>query len=136
MFNPPNKKYTKYHCYKKNTTIKHKDYNINFGNFALIALNKGFMDIKQIETGRRSITAYLKRKGKVWIRIFPDFPQTKKPNETRMGKGKGNVSHWLSYILPGQVLYEASSKNDAKTIEALEKAAKKLPVRTKIIKKY
>lgn len=127
------KKYKKYHVYKKK--IKHTYNKLTFGDYGLIALNHNYLTLKQIETGRRTITAFLERKGKLWIRPLFDFPYTKKPNETRMGKGKGNVDQWLATVQPGQIIYEVSSKNQTKTIEALKKTAKKLPFNTRIIGK-
>lgn len=127
------KKYKKYHVFKKKT--KYANNKLNFGDYGLISLNHGYLNLKQIETGRRTITSSLERKGRIWIRALADFPYTKKPNETRMGKGKGNVDHWLSNVYPGQIIYEVSSKDNSKTIYALIKAAKKMPFNTRIIKK-
>lgn len=127
------KKFKKYHVFKKK--IKYTTNKLNFGNYALISLSHNYLNLKQIETGRRTITAFLERKGRIWIRPLTDFPFTKKPNETRMGKGKGNIDHWLANIYPGQIIYEVSSKDNKKTIAALQKTAKKLPFTTRIIKR-
>lgn len=106
---------------------------IVFGEHALKALEPGRISSKQIEAARVAINRKLKRGGKLWIRIFPDFPFTKKPAETRMGKGKGNPEGWLARVKPGRILFEIAGVDYELAKEALELASSKLPVKTKII---
>ena len=107
--------------------------NLNFGDFALQALECGRITSRQIEAARIAISRFIKRGGKVWIRIFPDKPITKKPAETRMGKGKGNPEEWVAVIKPGRILYEMEGVTPDIAIKALTLAAHKLPVRTKFL---
>jgi large subunit ribosomal protein L16 len=106
---------------------------LNFGDFGLQALDRGWLSSRQIEAARRAMTRYVKRGGNIWIRIFPDKPLTSKPAETRMGKGKGSPDSWVAVIRPGVVLYEMQgvSENDAR--EAFRLAAHKLPMKTKFV---
>ncbi len=106
---------------------------ISFGEYALKATGCGRMTAQQIEAGRVAINRKVKRGGKMWIRVFPDKPITKKPAETRMGKGKGSVEYWVATIRPGRVLYELSGVSEELAIEALRLASFKLPFSTKII---
>ena len=106
---------------------------IAFGSFGLKTLDEGFITSRQIEAARIAVTRYMKREGKVWIRIFPDKPMTAKPAEVRMGKGKGAPSHWVAVVKPGRVMFEADGVPLAIAQEALRLAAQKLPVRTKFI---
>ena len=106
-----------------------------FGQFALQAQDCGWVTARQIEASRRAMTRYIKRGGNIWIRIFPDKPITKKPLETRMGKGKGNVEYWVSLVQPGKILYEMSGVSEEIAREALYKASAKLPIKTKFIKR-
>ena len=108
---------------------------VSFGEFGLKATTRGRVTARQIEAARRAMTRHIKRGGKVWIRIFPDVPITKKPVEVRMGKGKGNVEYWVSLVQPGTVLYEMAGVSEEVAREALKLAAAKLPVRTTFIKK-
>ena len=107
--------------------------NLNFGDFALQSIECGRITSRQIEAARIAIARFIKRGGKVWIRIFPDKPITKKPAETRMGKGKGNPEEWVAVIKPGRILYEMEGVTLDVAKEALTLAAHKLPVRTKIV---
>jgi large subunit ribosomal protein L16 len=107
--------------------------NLNFGDFAVQALDCGRLTSRQIEAGRIAINRCIKRGGKVWIRVFPDKPITKKPLETRMGKGKGNPEEWVAVIKPGRIIYEMEGVTPEIAIEALTLAKHKLPIRTKII---
>ena len=107
--------------------------NLNFGDFALQALECGRITSRQIEAARIAISRFIKRGGKVWIRIFPDKPITKKPAETRMGKGKGNPEEWVAVIKPGRILYEMEGVTSDIALKALTLAAHKLPVRTKFL---
>ena len=106
---------------------------LNFGQFGLQALECGWLSSRQIEAARRAMTRYIKRGGKIWIRIFPDKPLTKKPAETRMGKGKGAPESWVAVIRPGMVLYEMQGVEEDVAREALRLAAQKLPIRTKFV---
>jgi len=108
---------------------------VQFGDYGLQALEPAWITSRQIEACRRSIVRHIKRRGKVWIRIFPDKPVTAKPAETRMGKGKGSVDHWVAVIKPGRVLFEMAGVEEEVAREALELAAYKLPIRTKFIKR-
>ena len=106
---------------------------VSFGEFGLKAMEPGWITNRQIESARIAITRHAKRGGKVWIRIFPDKPITKKPAETRMGKGKGSPEYWVAVIKPGKVLYELSGVPEELAMEALKLAGYKLPFATKVI---
>jgi large subunit ribosomal protein L16 len=106
---------------------------ISFGSFALKSLDEGFITNRQIEAARIAMTRYMKREGKVWIRIFPDKPITAKPLEVRMGKGKGALDHWVAVVKPGKILFEMDGVPYDVAKEALRLAAQKLPVQTKTI---
>ena len=108
---------------------------IAFGEFGLQALEPAWVSSRQIEAARRAITNYLKRGGKVWIRIFPDKPVTQKPAETRMGSGKGNPEYWVAVVKPGRVLFELSGVREEVAKEALERAAQKMPVKCRFVKR-
>jgi large subunit ribosomal protein L16 len=108
---------------------------LNQGEFGLQATECGFLTSRQIEAARIAITRYVKRGGKLWIRIFPDKPITKKPAETRMGTGKGNVEYYVAVVKPGRVLYELAGVDDASAQKAFNLAAHKLPVSTKMVKR-
>ncbi len=108
---------------------------VQFGDYGLQAIEPAWITSRQIEACRRTIVRHIKRRGKVWIRIFPDKPVTAKPAETRMGKGKGSVDHWVAVIKPGRVLFEMAGVEEEVAREALELAAYKLPIRTKFIKR-
>ena len=109
---------------------------LSFGEYGLQSLGRGMITNIQIEACRVAINRHLKRKGKLWIRIFPDFPYTKKPLETRMGKGKGNVEHWMCKIKPGRMLFEVGGVPELAACEALRLAASKLPVRTRFVMRH
>ena len=108
---------------------------ITFGSYALQATDRDFLTSRQIEAARRAIVRYIRRGGKVWIRIFPDKPKTKRAAETRMGSGKGSVDHWVAPVRPGRVLFEMAGVREDLAREALRLAAQKLPVRTQFIKR-
>lgn len=103
---------------------------VSFGEYGLKATSRGRLTSRQIEAARRTITRKVKRGGKLWIRVFPDKPISKKPLEVRMGKGKGNVEYWVALVQPGKVLYEIEGVSETLAREAFELAAAKLPVRT------
>lgn len=113
----------------------HRGSEVSFGEYGLMTLEDGFITARQIEAGRIAMTRKAKRGGKVWIRIFPDKPLTKKPAETRMGKGKGSPELWVAVVKPGRVLYEMEGVDEDVALEALRLAAHKLPVKTKVIRK-
>ena len=106
-----------------------------FGQFGLQALEACWMEARQIESARIAMTRYMKRGGKVWIRVFPDKPITAKPAETRMGSGKGAVDHWVAVIKPGRILFEIGGVSEEIAKEAVRLASHKLPVRTRFITK-
>lgn len=108
---------------------------ISFGDFALKATTRGKMTAQQIEAARVAINRKIKRGGKVWIRVFPDKPVTKKPAETRMGKGKGSPEFWVAPVKPGKILYELAGVDEELAVRALTLAGNKLPFRTKVISK-
>jgi large subunit ribosomal protein L16 len=108
---------------------------VTFGTYALQATDRDFLTSRQIEAARRAIVRYIRRGGKVWIRVFPDKPITKRAAETRMGSGKGSVDHWVAPVRPGRVLFEMAGVREDLAREALRLAAQKLPVRTQFIKR-
>ena len=106
---------------------------LNFGEYGLVAQEAHWITNRQIEAARVAMTRYMKRGGRVWITIFPDKPITKKPAETRMGKGKGNPEGWVAVVKPGRVMFEINGVDEAIAMEALRLAAHKLPIKTKVI---
>jgi large subunit ribosomal protein L16 len=108
---------------------------ISFGEFGLQATQPAWVSSRQIESARRAITNYLKRGGKVWIRIFPDKPVTQKPAETRMGSGKGNPEYWVAVVKPGRVMFEVAGVGREQAEEALRRAAMKMPMDCKFIER-
>jgi len=109
---------------------------IAFGDFGLKALTPGWITQRQIEAARIALTRHMKRDGKIWIRIFPDKPVTKKPAETRMGKGKGAPEFWVAVVKPGRVMFEVGNVSRGMAEEALRLAAHKLPIKTKIVERH
>ena len=103
---------------------------VSFGEFGLKAAERGRITARQIEAARRAMTRHIKRGGKIWIRVFPDKPITKKPLEVRQGKGKGNVEYWVALVQPGRMLYEMQGVSEELAREAFRLAAAKLPVKT------
>ena len=106
---------------------------LNFGDFGLQALEGGWITSRQIEAARIAMTRFIKRSGRIWIRMFPDKPFTKKPAETRMGKGKGNVEGWVATVKPGRILYEMEGVPLERAREAFRLASHKLPIATKFV---
>ena len=106
---------------------------VSFGDFGLQALEPGWVSARQIEAGRRALVRVMKRRGKVWIRIFPDKPYTQKPPETRMGKGKGNVEYWVAVVKPGRMMFEVGGLDNETAIESLTQASYKFSIKTKIV---
>jgi len=117
----------------KNRGLAIRGSKVSFGEYGLKATSRGRMTARQIEAARRAMTRHIKRGGKVWIRIFPDVPITKKPVEVRMGKGKGNVEYWVAKVQPGKVLYEMEGVTEDIAREAFRLAAAKLPVITTFV---
>ena len=113
--------------------LAHRGNTVAFGDYALMALEPAWITSRQIEAARRAITGHVKRGGKVWIRIFPDKPMTKKPAETRMGSGKGAVDHYVAVVKPGRVMFELGGVRSELALEALSRAAQKMPIKCKII---
>ena len=107
--------------------------NLNFGDFALQALEPAWITSRQIEASRRAMTRYIRRGGKIWIRIFPDKPVTMRPAETRMGSGKGSPEFWVAVVKPGRILFEIAGVPEATAREAMRLASHKLPIQTKFI---
>ena len=110
--------------------------NIDFGQYGLKALEPGWISNRQIEAARIAITRHTKRGGKLWIRVFPDKPFTKKPAETRMGKGKGAPEGWVGVVKPGKILYELEGVSEEVAKEAMRLAAHKLPIKTKFVTRF
>jgi large subunit ribosomal protein L16 len=106
---------------------------VSFGEYGLKAVARGRITARQIEAARRAMTRHVKRGGKIWIRIFPDVPVTKKPLEVRQGKGKGNVEYWVAKIQPGKMLYEMEGVDEQIAREAFKLAAAKLPIKTAFV---
>ena len=117
----------------KNRGLASQGNKVSFGEYGLKATDRGRITARQIEAARKAMTRHIRRGGKIWIRIFPDKPITKKPLEVRQGKGKGNVEYWVAQIQPGRILYEMSGVEEELAKEALTLAAAKLPVNTKFV---
>lgn len=117
----------------RNRGMAHRGSAISFGEFGLKAMESGWITDRQIEAARIAMTRHVKRGGKIWIRMFPDKPITKKPAETRMGSGKGAPDHWVAVIKPGRILYEIEGVSEELAREAMRLAAQKLPLKTKFV---
>lgn len=115
--------------------VAHSGNRISFGDFGLISEGTGWVNSRQIEAARRAITHFTQRGGRVWIRIFPDKPITKKPAETRMGSGKGDVFEYVARVLPGRIIFEMGGIGRETAVSALRLAGYKLPIRTKFVEK-
>jgi len=116
--------------------LAHRGGTVSFGEYGLQALERCWLDTKQVEAARVAVTRYMKRRGKVWIRIFPQKSYTKKPLETRMGKGKGPLESWVVVIRPANILFEVDGVPEAVARESMRLAATKLPIRTKFISRH
>ncbi len=114
----------------RNRGLASRGSRVSFGEYGLKAMGRGRLTARQIEAARRAMTRYIKRGGKIWIRIFPDKPISKKPLEVRQGKGKGNVEYWVAQIQPGRMLYEMEGVDEEVAREAFRLAASKLPIPT------
>ncbi len=106
---------------------------VTFGEYGLQALEPGWVSARQIEAARRALVRVMRRRGKMWIRIFPDKPYTHKPPETRMGKGKGNVDYWVAVVRPGRIMFEIGGLPSQISVEALRQASYKLSIKTKVV---
>ncbi len=133
MLSPKKVKYRKKQKGRMKGGSKGKGSSLEFGDYGLQALGCGFMTAQQIESARVAITRHVKRGGKIWIRVFPDKPFTKKPAETRMGKGKGAPEGWVAVINPGRILYEMEGVGEAVAAEAFRLAGHKLPFPTRFV---
>ncbi|MBM3450084.1 MAG: 50S ribosomal protein L16 [Armatimonadetes bacterium] len=134
MLMPKRVKYRKHHRGRRRG-LAYEGSNVSFGEYALAATDAGWITSAQIEAARRTITRYIKRGGKLWIRIFPDKAVTKKPAETRMGSGKGNPEFWVAVVKPGRVMFELAGVNESVAREAMTLAAHKLPIGVKFMKR-
>jgi len=132
MLQPKKTKFRKMHK-GRNRGLATSGDKVSFGEFGLKAISRGRITARQIEAARRAMTRYVKRGGKIWIRVFPDKPVTTKPLEVRMGSGKGNVEYWVALTQPGRVLYEMEGVEEDVAREAFRLAAAKLPVRTAFV---
>lgn len=134
MLQPKRTKFRKSHKGRIHGTAKGGT-ELNFGSFGLKAVQPERITARQIEAARRAMTRQMKRQGRVWIRIFPDVPVSKKPTEVRMGKGKGSVEFWAAKVKPGRIMFEIDGVSSTVAREALRLAAMKLPVKTRIVQK-
>jgi large subunit ribosomal protein L16 len=132
MLQPKRTKYRK-QFKGRNRGLATRGADVSFGEFGLKATDRGRLTARQIEAARRAMTRYVKRGGKIWIRVFPDKPITKKPLEVRMGKGKGAVEYWVAQVKPGKVLYEMEGVTEEVAREAFRLAASKLPFGTQFV---
>lgn len=132
MLQPKRTKFRKQHTGRNRGVVNHA---VSFGEFGLKAADRGRLTARQIEAARRAMTRHMKRQGKVYIRVFPDKPITKKPLEVRMGKGKGSVEYWVAQIQPGRMLFEVEGIAEDLAREAFALAAAKLPFKTTFVKR-
>ncbi|MCF8879456.1 50S ribosomal protein L16 [Hyphobacterium sp. SN044] len=132
MLQPKRTKFRKQHKGRIHGLAK-GGFSLNFGSYGLKAMEPERVTARQIEAARRAVTRHMKRAGRVWIRIFPDVPVSKKPTEVRMGKGKGSPEFWVARVKPGRIMFEIDGVPDAVAREALSLGAAKLPVKTKIV---
>ncbi len=134
MLSPKKTKFRKAHKGRIHGVAKGGS-DLNFGAFGLKALAPDRITARQIEASRRAITRHLRRQGKLWIRVFPDVPVTKKPLEVRQGKGKGSVEFWAARVKPGRIMFELDGVSEEQAREAMSLAAAKLPIKTKFVKR-
>ena len=132
MLSPKRTKFRRHHRGNRKGTASRGN-TIAFGDFGLQALESGWIKSRQIESGRRVLTRYVRRNGKLWIRIFPDKPVTMRAAESRMGAGKGTPEYWVAVVLPGKMLYEIKGVSEAVARKALRNAGHKMPVKTQIV---
>jgi large subunit ribosomal protein L16 len=134
MLQPKRVKYRKAHRGRMKG-VAQRGATLAFGDYGLKALEPAWVTNRQLEAGRVALTRAVKRGGKIWIRVFPDKPFTKKPAETRMGKGKGNPEYWVAVVKPGRILYEMEGTTEKVAREAFKLAGQKLPIQTKFVKR-
>ena len=134
MMSPKKTKYRKAHKGRIKGSAK-GGYTLNFGEYGLKALQPERVTARQIEAARRAISRYVKRVGRMWIRIFPDVPVTKKPAEVRMGSGKGSVEFWAARVKPGRIMFEIDGVDEKTAREAFDRASAKLPIKTKFVRR-
>jgi large subunit ribosomal protein L16 len=134
MLMPKRVKYRKQHRGRR-AGLASRGNEVNFGEFGLQALGAAWLNSRQIEAARRAIVRYLRRGGKLWIRVFPDHPVTKRPAETRMGGGKGAVEYWAAVVRPGLMLFEVAGVSEEEAREAMRLASHKLPIRTQFVRR-
>jgi large subunit ribosomal protein L16 len=132
MLMPKKVKYRKQHRGRR-TGAAYRGSSLNFGSFGLKAMEPAWLTNRQIEAGRIAMTRHVRRGGKIWIRVFPDKPVSKKPQETRMGKGKGAPEFWVAVVQPGKILYELEGVEESIAREAMRLAAHKLPLKTRFV---
>lgn len=132
MLSPKRTKFRKQHRGRMRG-MAYRGNEVQFGDFALQAIEPSWITARQIEAARRAMTRYIKRGGKIWIRIFPDKPITMRPAETRMGSGKGNPEFWVAVVKPGRIMFEMNGVTEPIAREAMRLAAQKLPIKTKFI---
>jgi large subunit ribosomal protein L16 len=132
MLQPARRKYRKEQK-GRNKGVATRGAKVSFGEYGLKALNRGRLTARQIEAARRAMTRHIKRGGRIWIRIFPDKPISRKPAEVRMGNGKGNPEYWVAEIVPGKILYEMDGVDEASAREAFRLASAKLPLLTTFV---
>ena len=132
MLQPSRTKYRKAHKGRIHGAAK-GGFSLNFGAFGLKAVEPGRVTARQLEAARRAVTRHLKRVGRVWIRVFPDVPISRKPAEVRMGSGKGNPEYWVCRVHPGRVMFEIDGVPKALAVEAFDLAAAKLPIKTRFV---
>lgn len=132
MMSPKKTKYRKAHKGRIRGNAK-GGYSLNFGAFGLKAMQPERITARQIEAARRAISRYVKRVGRMWIRVFPDVPVTRKPAEVRMGSGKGSVEYWVARVEPGRIMFEIDGVDEKTAREAFDRASAKLPIKTKFV---
>lgn len=132
MLSPRRTKYRKQHRGRLRG-MAYRGNDLNFGDYALQAIEPSWITARQIEAARRAMTRYVKRGGKIWIRIFPDKPVTMRPAETRMGSGKGSPEFWVAVVKPGRIMFEMAGVPEEVAKEAMRLASQKLPIKTKFI---
>jgi large subunit ribosomal protein L16 len=134
VLQPKRTKFRKQHK-GRNRGLAERGSSVSFGEFGLKALGRGRLTARQIEAGRRALTRHVRRGAKIWIRVFPDKPITKKPLEVRQGKGKGAVEYWVAQIQPGRVLYEMEGVSEEMARQAFALASAKMPIQTTFVKR-
>ena len=132
MLSPRRTKFRKQHRGRMRG-LAYRGSNLNFGEYGLQAIEPSWITSRQIEAARRAMTRYIRRGGKIWIRVFPDKPVTMRPAETRMGSGKGSPEYWVAVVKPGRIMFEMTGVSEPIAREAMRLAAQKLPIKTKFV---